>query len=186
MFESRNLNEVKIYDIKHLLFQIDWMSELNSGDCNVNFNKFYKVVSDTMDKVVPHKLLHILAKRRFVEPWMTKGLEEASRTKKKLYKKTLTANSTEGDIRNNKTHRNIYNKLKRELMTTYYKTKCNDYNKNTRKLWQLINVAISKTKHTGSINPYITIDGLKTYDPQKIANGFREFYSKMGEKLAHQ
>ena len=54
-FESRNLNEVKIRHIKHLLFQINWMGELNSGDCNADFNKFCKVVSDTMVKVAPHK-----------------------------------------------------------------------------------------------------------------------------------
>ena len=118
-FESRNLNEAKIRHIKHLLFQIDWMGKLNSGDCNVYFNKFCKVVSDTMDKIAPHKLIHISAKRRFIEPWMIKGLEKASRTKKKLYKKTLTVNLTEEDVLTYRTHRNIYNKLKQDLMTTY-------------------------------------------------------------------
>ena len=154
-FESRNLNDVKIKRIKTLLLQVNWLSELNSGDCNKDFNRFCNVVSETMDKVAPC----------FVELWMTKGLEEVSRTKKRLYKKTLTPTVTRDDIEKYKTHRNIYNKLKHELRVNYHKTKCTDYKNITRKLWQLINSAISKTKHTGSIIPDITIDGLKTYDP---------------------
>ena len=53
-----------------------------------------------------------------------------------------------------------------------------------RKLWQLINSRINKCKHRGSIIPFITVKGIKTYDPIRIANNFGQFYSEMGANLA--
>ena len=51
-------------------------------------------------------------------------------------------------------------------------------------LWQLLNQVICKTKNRGSIIPYITIDGLRTYNPTKIANAFGKFYSNLSKDLA--
>ena len=39
-------------------------------------------------------------------------------------------------------------------------------------------------KNRGSIIPYITVNGLRQYNPTKIANCFREFYSSLGYYLA--
>ena len=50
----------------------------------------------------------------------------------------------------------------------------------------LINNTIKKVKHKGSIIPYITVEGLKHYNPHKIANCFGKFYSKLGSELANQ
>ena len=52
------------------------------------------------------------------------------------------------------------------------------------KLWQLINNRIGKCKHRGSIIPYITVNGIKPYNPDKIANCFGQFYADLGESLA--
>ena len=46
------------------------------------------------------------------------------------------------------------------------------------------NDVVNKTKNRGSIIPYITVDGLKNYDPKKITNSFRKFYSELGKILA--
>ena len=53
-------------------------------------------------------------------------------------------------------------------------------------MWGLINNTIKKVKHKGSIIPYITVEGLKHYNPHKIANCFGKFYSKLGSELANQ
>ena len=87
---------------------------------------------------------------------------------------------TEEDIRKYKTYRNMLNHMKRAAMKTYYTTKCVEYKKNTKKLWQMMNNTINKRKHGGSIIPYISIDGIKEYTPSAIANKFGEFYSLMG------
>ena len=59
-----------------------------------------------------------------------------------------------------------------------------EYKSNTKKLWQLINSRIGKCKHQVSIIPYITVQGIKTYDPKSIANKFGQFYSELGANLA--
>ena len=41
-----------------------------------------------------------------------------------------------------------------------------------------------QTKHGGSNIPYISIDGVKTYNPKKISNAFRSFYANLGSNLA--
>ena len=66
----------------------------------------------------------------------------------------------------------------------HYTSRVIEFKNNTKKLWQILNNIINKTRHRGSIIPYITIDGLKTYHPSKIANTFGKFYSNLGKDLA--
>ena len=78
-----------------------------------------------------------------------------------------------------KISRNLLNRLKRTTMKNYYATKCTEYRDNTRKLWQVINQTIGKTKHR-SIIPFISIEGIKTYDAKRISNEFGKFYANLG------
>ena len=69
-------------------------------------------------------------------------------------------------------------------MKNYYTTKCIDYKDNMQKIWHVINQTIGKTKHSGSIIPYISVDGIKTYDAKRISNEFGKFYANIGQNLA--
>ena len=163
---------------------VDWIGVLNGTTSNEKFNQFSDKVESVLDDVVPVKKVKISAKRRFVEPWMTRNLALSAEKKLKLFKKILSATCTKDDITAYKLYRNTYNALKRNVKTDYYRTKCTDYQQNARKLWSLINNTIKKVKHLGSIIPYITVDGLRQYNPNKIANCFGEFYSTLGHNLA--
>ena len=55
--------------------------------------------------------------------------------------------------------------------------------KNTKKLLELINRIIGKTKHSGSIISHIMVSRMKVYNREQIANTFGEFYSKSGANL---
>ena len=90
-FESRCLNENKLKTVNNKLVQIDWIGELTGTTCDEKFNQFSAIVDRTLDSVAPIKTVRISAKRQFVEPWMTRGLEIASQNKMRLYKKTLAA-----------------------------------------------------------------------------------------------
>ena len=74
-FESQNLTDKKITAIKNDLLQVHWTSTLTGGNSNENFDIFLATVNMTMDKISPIKKMKISAKCRFVEPWMTRGLE---------------------------------------------------------------------------------------------------------------
>ena len=62
--------------------------------------------------------------------------------------------------------------------------KCKEYKKNTKRLWQVINSIVGKTKHSGRIIPFITIEGVRTYDSRKIADEFGCFYANIGANSA--
>ena len=83
------------------------------------FNKFSGVVNEVLDKIAPTKMVRISPKRRYVEPWMTRGLEKSSQIKMKLYKKTLSADHTAENIERYKAQQNAYNKLKRKFKYNY-------------------------------------------------------------------
>ena len=79
-FESRNLSEEKILQINNELRQVDWNGQLNSHNCNINFNTFCSKIKMAMDRVAPIKLIRISGKWRFIDLWLTTGLERVSRT----------------------------------------------------------------------------------------------------------
>ena len=63
-----------------------------------------------MDSISPEKMVRISHKCKYVEPWMSHGIEAASRKKIKLYKKTLKKGMTNETIQKYKEYRNHYNK----------------------------------------------------------------------------
>ena len=179
-FNSRNLTEDRISRIKAELMQVDWNGTLNNEDCSVNFENFCMKLKTIMDSIAPIKHVQISGKHHFVEPWMTTGLETASRNNKKLYLETLRKGCSVSAMEKYKSSRNLLNRLKRSTMKSYYTTKCTEYRDNTRKLWHVINQTIGKTKHSGSIIPFISVEGIKTYDAKRISNEFGKFYANLG------
>ena len=167
--------------IKSKLKSIDWNGHLNSENCNTNFETFHRILEETMNQEAPKKLIRISGKRRYSEPWMTTGIE-SSRKCQQLNKEVYTE-ATPQDIQWYKEFHNLFNRVKRTALQTYHMTKIGEYKNNTKKMWQLMNKTIGKCECTGSIIPYTTADGVRTYTP-KIANAFGKFYSKMGSNLA--
>ena len=137
-----------------------------------------------MATVAPLKCVHISAKRKFSRPWLTQGFETSNRKVKQLYKETLKLNCSTESLNKYKQHQNLLNRIKHKTKTLFYNTKCEEYRNNTKKLWQVNNQTIGKQKHGGSIIPYISIEGIKIYDPKKISNAFGSFYAKLGSDLA--
>ena len=168
-FKSRCLIETKLKKVNHKLMRVNWIGVLTGIMSDEKFNQFSDWIKQVLDKITPIKCVRISAKRRFVEPWMTRGLEVASCKKLNLYKKTLSNNCMEADQARYKEHRNLYNSLKSQLKRNYYRTRCVEYKQNAKKLWNLINDTVRRVKHKGSIIPYITVDGLKQHNPPKYS-----------------
>ena len=102
----------------------------------------------------------------------------------KIYIRNLQEASPES-IQLYKEYRNVLNTLKRKTKKNYYNKKCLALKNNTKQLWELINRTIGKKKNTGSIILYISIDGIKTYSPDWIANAFGSFYANLDSNLAN-
>ena len=185
-FTSRCLNDEKLKKANHEFMRKDWLGLLTGMMSNTKFNQFSDTVNQVLDKVAPVKTVCIAPKRRYVEPWMMKGLERHLRSNLIYTKRAFKKNSTDEDHQRYKQHRNMYNDLKRKLKWEYYQSKCQVYKNNSKKLWALINNTIKKVRHKGSIIPFITVDSLKQNRPKAIANNFGEFYSTLGSSLAEK
>ena len=109
--------------VKNKLYLEDWHGLLNKTDVDENSNLLNDKISDTLDEVASVKTITISARRRFMEPWMSKSLESSSRKKVQLYKETLKTNATNSDRQKYRDYRNTYNRLKQMMMITYYKKK---------------------------------------------------------------
>ena len=179
VFESRNLNEKNLKLINAELQQINWDNNLTGTNCDENYNILTNLINMSMEKHSPLQRIRISSKRVFIEPWMSRGLEISSK-KERLYKRTLTVDCTERDISTYKNYRNLYNKTKRNMKILYYTNKLKENIENTKKMWRTINEILKKQKYKGSIITHININGVKTYDTQKIANKFGKYYSKIG------
>ena len=86
-FQSRKLNGLKFRSIRHSLNQVDWHGVLNSNDCNQNFNTFSDILEGKIKENAPLKTIRISSRYRFLEPWITTGIETSGRTCRTLYKK---------------------------------------------------------------------------------------------------
>ena len=143
-FESRNLTTEKVEKINLELLHTDWIGILNAHNCNENFNRFHSKAQEIMNRVALLKTFRIFARCKYVEPWMTKELENASKEKQKLYRLTLQHNSMVQAVPEYRNYRNSYIKLKQKCMRDYYASKVVEYRMNTKKLWQIINQVIKK------------------------------------------
>ena len=74
----------------------------------------------------------------------------------------------------------------RYAQQSYYWKKTLDFKTHTKELWKMINKVICKRRHSGSIIPFITVDGIGIDNPDKIANSFGKFYLTLGSRLASE
>ena len=86
------MNDEKLAEIRNNLHKVDWIGLLNRSTCNEYFNMFSDKIK-VMDKTAPLKTVRISAKHKYIKPWMSKGIEVASRKNTELYHATLKPNA---------------------------------------------------------------------------------------------
>ena len=72
------MTQDKLQEIKNKLYHIDWIGQLSSESCNTNFDMYSVILKEVMDEAAPLKTVQISGKRRFKEPWMSKGIKSWS------------------------------------------------------------------------------------------------------------
>ena len=115
---------------------------MNADNCSDNFDLFLSKLNEIMDSVSPVTKVRISAKRKYIEPWMTRGLEISGQQKLCLYRETLKASAMCKDIMKYKVYRNAFNKVKHCLKLKYFQNKAVEFASDSRKLWKLLNQII--------------------------------------------
>ena len=71
-FESWNLTANKVKVINQELLRVDWTRHLSTENSSNNFDLLLAKVNEIMDATSPLKKIQIAAKRKYIEPWMTR------------------------------------------------------------------------------------------------------------------
>jgi len=184
-FERRNLSQESMTKIKNDLSATDW-NNLNDLDTNDSYNLMMTRITETLDKHAPLRKVTIPVKYVITESWMTKGLIKSSRTCDNMYSKVIGLDKHSVQFLSYKTYRNLYNKLKRRAKITYFKNKIIEHYTDSRKLWKTLNTLIGRNNDKSSLSDTFNINGTTTSDPNKISNGFCEYFTNVGKTLAFQ
>ena len=73
-FKARNMTDKKINNIKNILYNIVWLSNIfNKLDPNTAFDNLTTIIRQTINLVAPEHVVTISAKNTFTELWMTKA-----------------------------------------------------------------------------------------------------------------
>ena len=74
--------------------------------------------------------------------------------------------------------------MKRHAKRDYYINKCNEFKKNTKKLWQTINHVVGKTHDKSCSITYLSINGCKVHEATKVTNHLNWHFANVGESFA--
>ena len=95
-------------------------------------------------------------------------------------------NPTPENIEKFKTYNKMFNKLRRVSKQIYYDEQFKLHCKNIKQTWSFIKEIIGCKKQKDQLPDFFRCNGEILTDYLEIANGFNDFYSQVGPKLASE
>ena len=184
--QTRKLDPINIKKINDKLHDTNWKTVFDNLDTEDSYNVYQAKLNIILNEITPVKEYTINPNKILKEQWMTPGLMKCTMKQRSLYKKTLLKSSTEIDHQKYKQYRNCLKQLLRRTKQEYYKEKCVEFKRNTRKLWNMVNTIISKHNDKSNSIEYLKIENGEIYNAKEIANQFGKYFSTMGEDYANK
>ena len=181
LIRSRNLNPINLEKVNNDIRNHDWQSLLSDVNADQGFSIFHKILCSTIDKHAPEMVKRINPKKIIRNPWITSGIMRSLTKQRQMFKAHLKGDVSTFNYRN---YRNSLQKIIRLSKSKYLHEKCNEYRRDSRKLWRLINDIIRKTGNKKNMIESLKIKNLMKYDPDSITNEFCEFFSTVGERFS--
>jgi hypothetical protein len=169
-------------NIKTTLNNVNW-EVLKDENANEAYNNFENILINAIDKYAPETIKKIKYCNIIREPWMTTGLLTSGKKLNRLFNDCANKNKNDITYQNYITYRNKYNSLKRKAKVTYFQNKIDEYKKEGKKMWKIINELTGKCKNKQSSLNYINIEGIKTYNKELLANHVCSYFSNVGHSL---
>ena len=181
LIKSRNLNTSNLGKIGNDIRRHDWKKLLSKINASQGFTTFHKILCDTIDKHAPETVKRINVKKIIKNPWITSGIMKSLSKQWEMFKAHL-----KGDISvfNYRKYRNNLQSIIRFSKHRYLHDQCNEYRRDSTKLWRLINELMKKTGNKKNMIESLKIKNLMKYDPDSITTEFCEFFSTVGERFA--
>ena len=182
---TRAINDQKIKQIKEELNEQDW-TNLQTMDLNDAYELFQQTLQTVLDKIAPIKTFTISGKKKIKEEWMTPGILKSLKRQKLLYSNTLKQRCNDQVHNKYKEYRNKLKQIIRKRKETCYNTKCVEFKRNSKKLWDMINRISHNERDKTNLIECLKIENIMDYNAKNIASEFGKYFSSIGKTLANQ
>ena len=167
--------------MKRILDNHNWDDELSEQSPSKNMEKIHATLSSAIDHCMSYRERILKYKQVRREPWLTASIKISIDRNKKLYGKMLRH---ECSAKEYKMYNQVLRKTIRRAKTEFYIDMCHEYRSKTKKLWGLINEISGKKNDKTGVLDYLTIDGVKEYNAERICNRFAKYFASVGENFA--
>ena len=161
--------------------QVESLAE--SDPVNKQFEAFYEIFHETIDKFAPAKKASRKEKRIYFKPWLSKSILKSITKKNSLFRK-LYKNFTESNLEVYKKYRNTLNRTIKLAKETYYKETIDSAKGDSKKLWKIIDTLINSKNKEKNFSQKLDIEGKKVRDSQVICNNLNLYFANIGKNLA--
>ena len=180
--KMRNMSEKNVDKFCEKLSNKNWSSAMNESDPQTAFESFSQNLASTFNDCFPWTEKTTNRRKYPISPWMNQDLLSLRKKRDKLWKQKLKNPSSQNNEKFKETSKLYRNKI-RYAKKSYYEKKFEEYSKDAKKTWSMIN-SFMKTKKKNSL-PSVFHDEVKSYENVKdICEGFNDFFVGIGEKLA--
>ena len=183
---SRDTRPRNMAALKRHLQSYDWQALLSTPDVNSAMSKLHETIQFEIDSCIPEVTRTLKRKQLRRELWITASLKHSIDKSKRLYHKTLK--NSGNDILQE--HYLAYKcTLKKTLVAAkrvFHQDKCLEFQRNTKKLWQLINKVSGKTNDKTTSIDCLSVNGIKEYTGEQIANTLAKYFANVGKTFANR
>ena len=182
--------------VKNIEFSVssvtDTSASIPEASVKDHFDNFFNLVTEAAELSFPLKLAKNCKKRKPC-PWMSKGLLNSAKIKRKLFIAKLK-NPNPQSRQLFSSYSKVFYKCKKRAKNLYFLSCFEESITNSKETWNLINQVTGRSKSSSALPstfnipppPHSSPTELPTpsSDPKKIANGFNTFFNTIGPQLA--
>lgn len=181
---KRDYNVGNIRKFKECLENLSWSDIYLKTDTNCAFNDFHELLCLLYCLCFPKVRVKINSNTENKQKWMSKGLRQSCKTKRKLrygyYKNKNVINRTKYKNYSSLLNKCIYNSKKNANIKYIH-----NHDNKCKATWNVIKTEINSNTHKDNIDS-IKFNGTITTDPVQMATIFNNYYVKLthvqGEK----
>ena len=178
-----NDNTTRIF--KDRLDNVDWSEVIQDKNPSSAFENVDNIISRCFNESFPTVTVKNSKHKTPIEPWVTPGMLVSRKRKNKLEAKKIKNPSPE-NISKFIEYKRMYKSILRKAKNKYYLDKFNEYSKNIKETWNVLRKVL-KTSSSKSNIPDTFVSNGKIYSGlPEIADGFNDFFVKIGPKLASE
>ena len=182
---TRKINSTTIPVFCNLLKSVSWSNVLNENNPEQAFGNFFEKINSVRDISFPEIKVKSNFQRFKHSPWMSYGLKISQKQKEKLFAKKIK-HPNENNIAKFKIYNKLYNKLRRAAKKMFYDNQFKKFAKNSKQTWSVIREILGTKKQKDQIPDFFKQNGELISEYIDIANGFNEFFTGIGSKLASE